>query len=361
MIQVPTMLNSSLFLHCPTESCWGQKLLSCWGQSAGVGVSLWHLTLTPVLRKAGANGAEFIVLPEGFVPAHPVWFHLHPATGHLSVKLSTELFKNSVEVPGPEVTALGEAARDADAYVVVGVCERLPGTFGTMYNTQLFFGRDGRYLGKHQKLTPTVGERLVHAGGYGDTLVAFDTEFGPVSGLICGENSNPLAVFSLTAQNTRIHAMSWPNFFPTSGSPLGERVAVDARAFAQMSKAWVISACGTVDEAMINLLAENEAQEAYLRDPDISGGSVIVAPDMEVVAGPMGNEEGILYADLDLEIGVRMKLRHDFAGHYNRPDVFCLHVNRSVPRLYTEEETSAPMADEGAEADASIMGKPAEE
>ena len=112
---------------------------------------------------------------------------------------------------------------------------------------------------------------------------------------------------------------------------------------------------------MIKLLAGNEAQEAYLRDPDISGGSVIVAPDMEVVAGPMGNEEGILYADLDLEIGVRMKLRHDFAGHYNRPDVFCLHVNRSVPRLYTEEETSAPMADEGAEADASIVGKPAEE
>ncbi len=309
-----------------------------------------------LIREAGANGARFIVLPEGFIPAHPVWFHLYPATGHLCVKLSTELFKNSVEVPGPEVTALGEAARDADAFVVVGICEKLPGTIGTMYNTQLFFGRDGQYLGKHQKLTPTVGERLVHAGGYGDTLTVFDTEIGHISGLICGENSNPLAVFSLTAQNTQIHAMSWPNFFPTSGSPLGERVAVDARAFAQMSKAWVVSACGTVDEAMISLLAENEQQEKYLRDPNISGGSVIVAPNMKVIAGPMGNEEGILYGDMDLEIGVQMKLRHDFSGHYNRPDVFQLHVNRSVPQLYTEEGTATPIADMDDEAESVKSG-----
>jgi len=289
-----------------------------------------------LIREAGAHGAEVIVLPEGFIPAHPVWFHLHPATGHLSVRLSTELFKNSVEVPGPEVAALGEAARDANAVVVVGVCEKLPGTIGTMFNTQLFFGRDGSLLGKHQKLTPTVGERLVHAGGHGDTLSAFETGLGTVSGLICGENSNPLAVFALTAQNTQIHAMSWPNFFPVSGSPLGERVAVDARAFAQMSKAWVISACGTVDEGMVGMLAENEEQEQFLRDPGISGGSVIVAPDMTVVAGPMGNEEGFLYADMDLEAGVRMKLRHDFSGHYNRPDVFRLSVNRSAPNIYSE-------------------------
>ena len=295
-----------------------------------------------LIREAGANGAQVIVLPEGFIPAHPVWFHLHPATGHRAVSLSTELFKNSVEVPGPEVSALGEAARDAGAVVVVGVCEKLPGTIGTMYNTQLFFGRDGRYLGKHQKLTPTVGERLVHAGGFGDTLSTFDTEFGRVSGLICGENSNPLAIFALTAQNTQIHAMSWPNFFPTSGSPLGQRVAADAQSFAQMSKAWVISACGTVDEAMIGMLADNPEHEKYLRDPNIAGGSVIVSPDMKAVAGPMGNEEGILYADMDLETGVRMKLRHDFSGHYNRPDVFRLHVNRSVPRLYAEESTATP-------------------
>ena len=101
---------------------------------------------------------------------------------------------------------------------------------------------------------PTVGERLVHMGGFGDTFGAFQTEFGPMSALICGENSNPLAVFALTAEGTRIHVMSWPNHFPISGDPLRNRVAIDSQAFAQMSKAFVISACGTVDERMIEML-----------------------------------------------------------------------------------------------------------
>ena len=102
---------------------------------------------------------------------------------------------------------------------------------------------------------PTVGERLVHMGGFGDTFGAFQTEFGPMSALICGENSNPLAVFALTAEGTRIHVMSWPNHFPVSGDPLRNRVAIDAQSFAQMSKAFVIAACGTVDERMIEMLA----------------------------------------------------------------------------------------------------------
>ena len=101
---------------------------------------------------------------------------------------------------------------------------------------------------------PTVGERLVHMGGYGDTFGAFPSEFGPMSGLICGENSNPLAVFALIAEGTRVHVMSWPNHFPTSGDPLRNRVAIDSQAFAQMSKAFVISACGTVDDHMIEML-----------------------------------------------------------------------------------------------------------
>ncbi|MFQ5660338.1 MAG: carbon-nitrogen hydrolase family protein [Gammaproteobacteria bacterium] len=289
-----------------------------------------------LIKEAGAQGARLIVLPEGFIPAHPVWFHLHPATSELSVQLSTELFKNAVEVPGDTVAELCRAASEANAYVVIGICEKMANTLGTMYNTQLFISPEGTCLGKHQKLVPTVGERLVHTGGYGDTLHAFDTEFGPISGLICGENSNPLAVFAVTAEHTRVHAMSWPNFFPTSGRPLGERVVNDARSFAQMSKAFVVAACGTVDERMIEMLATNAEMETFLRNPDISGGSTIVAPDMEVIAGPMGHEEGILYAELDLEHCIRMKLRHDFAGHYNRPDIFQLSINRRAPELLVD-------------------------
>src|SRR4029077_4528032 len=156
----------------------------------------------------------------------------------------------------------------------------------------------GALIGKHQKLVPTVGERLVHMGGFGDTFGAFQTEFGPMSALICGENSNPLAVFALTAEGTRIHVMSWPNHFPTSGDPLRNRVRVDSQALAQMRKAFVIPACGTVDEPMIEMLEPDPAAEKFLRSPDCSGGSVFVAPNSRLIAGPMGTAEGILYADL---------------------------------------------------------------
>jgi len=287
-----------------------------------------------LIREAGANGADIIAFPEGFIPAHPIWFHFHPGTGRIGTQLSVELFKNAVEIPGPEIAALQQAAADADAYVVVGVCEKLPNTTGTLYNSQVFLGPDGSLLGKRQKIMPTVGERLVHTGGDGDSLAAFNTRFGPASALICGENSNPLAVFAMTAQYSRVHVMSWPNHFPSFGTPMRDRVAVDSQAFAQMSKAFVVSACGTVDDDMIAALELSEEDEALIRNPDFCGGSVIVAPDSRVIAGPLGNEEAILYADLDLDIGIKMKLRHDFAGHYNRPDIFQVRVNASTPQMF---------------------------
>ena len=302
-----------------------------------------------LIREAGGQGARVIGFPEGFIPAHPVWYHHHAASGAIANKLAVELFKNSVEIPGRETAALCAAARDANAYVVIGVCEKIPDTIGTMFNTQLYIGPDGTLIRKHQKIMPTVGERLVHMGGYGDTFGAFGSEFGPMSGLIFGENSNPLAVFALIAEGTRSHVMSWPHHFPTSGDPLRNRVAVDSQAFAQMSKAFVISACGTVDERMIEMLEAGPAGEKFLRDPNCCGGSMIVDPLSRIVAGPMGAEEGILYAECNLDLGIQMKLRHDFAGHYNRPDIFQMHINRAAPQLYRVHNDPAALADARAE------------
>jgi aliphatic nitrilase len=143
--------------------------------------------------------------------------------------------------------------------------------------------------------------------------------------------------------------MSWPNHFPTSGDPMRHRVSIDSQAFAQMSKAFVVSACGTVDEDVIRELQPSPEGERFLRDTDCCGGSVIVAPNSKIIAGPMGAEEGILYADCNLDLGISMKLRHDFAGHYNRPDIFQLQVNRGTPHIYTvvgvEEQHKLPHAD----------------
>lgn len=318
-----------------------------------------------LIREAGNHGAQVIAFPEGFIPAHPIWYHHHAATGALANRLAVELFKNAVEIPGPEIDALCAAARDADAYVVIGVCEKMPRTLGTMFNSQVFVGPDGTYLGKHQKIMPTVGERLVHTGGFGDTLHAFPTSFGPMSGLICGENSNPLAVFAMTAEGSRIHVMSWPNHFPTSGDPMRNRVSVDSQAFAQMSKAFVVSACGTVDDDVIRKLEPSPEAERFLRSADCCGGSVIVAPNSRIIAGPLGAEESILYADCNLEVGINMKLRHDFAGHYNRPDIFQLQVNRGTPHLYTvvgveerPELAAPPSALPGSEFRAALASPP---
>src|SRR5258708_38685259 len=160
-----------------------------------------------LIREAGAKGARVIGFPEGLIPAHPVWYHHHAATGAVANKLAVELFKNAVEIPGPETDALCAAARDANAYVVVGVCEKLPNTTGTMFNTQIYFGPDGAIIRKHQKIMPTVGERLVHMGRHGDTMRAFPSEFGPISGLICGDNRHPPAVVPLIRGGPRVHLL----------------------------------------------------------------------------------------------------------------------------------------------------------
>jgi nitrilase len=287
-----------------------------------------------LIREAGAAGAKVIGFPEGFIPAHPLWYHFHPSTTKQSLRLATELFKNAVEIPSPATDALCEAARQAGAYVVMGVCEKRPGTYGTLYNTQLFIGPDGRILGKHQKLMPTVGERLVHTGGHGDTLRAFDTPYGKLSALICGENSNPLAIFALIAQETAIHVASWPGLPGRTSLPRSERGVITGRSFAFMSKAFVINACGTVSDEMREVLAYTAEDREFLADPELSGGSTIIGPDTKVLAGPMGPEEGILYADADLEDCVLAKVKHDFAGHYNRPDVFTLVLNDRAPEIF---------------------------
>jgi aliphatic nitrilase len=290
------------------------------------------------IEEAGQRSLDLVAFPEGFIPAHPVWYHFHPATGQESLRMATELFKNSVEVPGPILDALCAAARRAHVNVVIGVCEKRPATTGTMYNSQLFISREGRFLGKHQKLMPTVGERLVHAGGHGDTLRAFQTDIGRVSGLICGENSNPLAIFALAAQGTQIHVASWPNHFSRNEHCMVDAITFAARSLSYKCSCFVLNACATISDEMRERLPYTEEDRAFLSDAENGGGSSIIGADSMILAGPMsGAEEGLLVADLDLEDCVRAKLVHDYSGHYNRPDVFTLTVNTSVP-VYVETD-----------------------
>ncbi|MFQ5912050.1 MAG: carbon-nitrogen hydrolase family protein [Nitrospinota bacterium] len=298
-----------------------------------------------LIEEAGSHGARLVGFPEGFIPAHPVWYHFRPATEKESYRLARELFKNSVEIPSPATDALCAAAQRANCCAVMGVCEKRPATMGTLYNSQLFIDRHGRILGKHQKLMPTLGERLVHTGGFGDTLRSFDTEFGKVSGLICGENSNPLAIFALAAQGTCIHVASWPNHFAPTSTCMPDVVLLASRSLAYKAGCFVLNCCSTISEEMKQLLPYQETDRAFLEEAGNGGGTCIIDPNSRVIAGPLGGEEGIVYADIDLEDVVQAKMVHDYAGHYNRPDIFTLTVTSTVPQLFQRAEASPAPAE----------------
>jgi nitrilase len=300
-----------------------------------------------LIEEAGRAGADLVGFPENFIPGHPNWYYYHPATTPHSMQLATKLFKQSVEVPGPVVEVLCRAAADVGITVVIGLTERVPGSTGTLYNTQLLIDSAGRVAGKHQKLLPTLGERLVHGCGGRDTQVPFETELGPVSALACGENSNPLAVAAIAAAHPLVHVASWPNHFVPGGAGMPAASMLASRNVAYMSKAFVICSTGINDDAMIADCAATEADEQFLRDPSVTGGTCIIDPQAQVIAGPMpGDQEGILYADVDTDACIRARMLHDVAGHYNRSDVYRLTVdNRPAPlveRLRAPEPPARP-------------------
>lgn len=295
-----------------------------------------------LIREAGAAGADLIGFPEGFIPGHPSWFTVRPTTGKTSLALSRRLFQNSVVIPSDATDRLRAACRDAGLTAVIGVCEKRDGTTGTMFNTQLCIGPDGRILGKHQKLVPTVGERLVHAGGAGDTQRVYAAPFGKVSGLICGENSNPLAIYNLMSMYPVVHVASWPSFFsPAVNMP--DCILAASRGLAYSMGCFVINSTGVLNDETIAAYEPAAEERAFLERIKNRGYASIVGPDSQMVASaPTGEGECIVYGEVDLNDVLIPKLIHDFAGHYNRFDIFSLRVN---PAARTTSE--APVADSG--------------
>lgn len=287
-----------------------------------------------IILAAGSNGADVVGFPEGFVPAHPLWFHFHPATSPHAMGLSQELFANAVVVPSPATDRLAHAARTAGTWVIIGICEKTPTSMGTMYNSLLVIGRDGSIAGVRRKIVPTVGERIVHTAGSGDSVRVFHTEFGAISGLMCGENSNPLLTFSMQALGAGVHVASWPSFF----NPAVDMQAiadVAGRAIAYQNSAYVINSIGAVGEEMLERLPMSDVDREHIRTSADRGGSAIYAPGGRLAAGPLGGGEEILYADADLASIVPRKIVHDYAGDYNRFDIFDLtvHVDPGAPAI----------------------------
>jgi nitrilase len=290
------------------------------------------------MATAAARGARLVVFPEAFVPTYPLWVWFVPG-GQTAVlrELYAELLRESVTVPSDATDELGAAARDAGVHLAIGVNERNAEASGTtLYNTLLYFDASGRLLGKHRKLVPTVGERLVHGFGDGHTLSVHQTELGKLGGLICWENYMPLARYALYAWGVEVYAApTWDR---------GEPWLSTLRHIAKEGRVYVIGACSAVRLADVpDRYAFKAAYLDGIGEWINPGDSAIVDPDGKLLAGPAHREETILYAEVSrarLE-GPRYQL--DVAGHYARPDVFQLRVD-TTPRPLVER-ASLPPAD----------------
>jgi nitrilase len=283
-----------------------------------------------LIAEAAKGGADLAVFPEAFIPGYPVWVWFAPA-GHTHPlrELYSELHRNSVAVPGPVTKKLGEAAAAAGITVAMGINERnSEASDSSLYNTLLYLGPDGQVIGKHRKLVPTAGERLVWAQGDGSDLEVYDLPFGRLGGLICWENYMPLARYALSSWGEQIHvAPTWDR---------GEPWLSTMRHAAKESRCFVVGTCQVFHRD--DIPDRFEFKQTYL-PPDVEwinpGLSVIVDPDGKIVAGPLEKESSILYADVqpDQLVGPRWQL--DVAGHYGRPDVFELKVHRR-PRPFIQ-------------------------
>jgi nitrilase len=276
--------------------------------------------LAALTAEAAGAGAQLVVFPEAFVPAYPssIWAK---ALAGWAEPGATEAFallaRESVAVPGPAEARIGAAARENKVWIVTGVNEVDPERPSTIYNTLLYHAPDGTLAATHRKLVPTNHERLIWGQGDGGGLRAIATPLGRIGGLICWENYMPLARFALYESGVEIYIASTADDGDAWQATL-VHIARESRAFVVAPSHFQRDSAYPVDFPLRRLV---ESAGTIGR-----GGSAILAPGGTYLAGPLYDEEGILYADLDPAVLWQERQRFDPAGHYHRPDVLALSV-----------------------------------
>jgi len=272
--------------------------------------------------EAGNEGASLVVFPEAFVSGYPDWvWVLPPAQKALINELYKELLENAITIPDQSTERICKAAREAGVHLTIGVNEKnSEASNSSIYNTLLYIGPDGNILGKHRKLIPTGGERLMWSQGGGDTLVSFDTSIGRLGGLLCWENFMPLARNVMYRAGVQVYVA------PTWDSSEAWQTAMQY--IAREGGMFVISCAPCVK--MSDIPDHYEFKKLYPegREWINKGNSCIVDPSGKFLAGPLKEEQSILYAKIDLSLISEQKWLFDVAGHYARPDVFKFEVNQ---------------------------------
>jgi nitrilase len=272
---------------------------------------------------AARAGASLVVFPEAFVSAYPKGLDFGARVGMRSAEgrdVFRRYFDSAIDVPGPATDALARTARACGVYLVLGVIER---EIGTLYCTVLFFAPDGALLGKHRKVMPTAMERLIWGCGDGSTLPVFETPLGKLGAVICWENYMPLLRMTMYSKGIELYCAPTADDRDTWLSSM-QHIALEGRCF-------VLTACQHLRRA------DCPADYATVHGDDPStvimrGGSAIVGPLGQVLAGPLFNENGVLTAEIDLGELPRSKYDFDVVGHYARPDIFRLHVNEKAAK-----------------------------
>lgn len=304
-----------------------------------------------LIREAAAAGAEIVAFSETFIPAFPVWAALWaPIDNH---DLFVRMADQSVLVDGPEIKAIRDEARALGVVVSIGISEKSPASVGAIWNSNLLIGEDGEILNHHRKLVPTFYEKLIWSGGDGAGLRVVDTRLGKIGQLICGENTNPLARYSLMAQGEQLHISSWPPVWPTrrpaGGGNYHIAAATRIRASAHCFEAKVFGlvTAGVLDKAARDMLVARDASAAAVLDATPRAETFFLDPTGEQIGEALRDEEGILYAEIDLNRCVEPKQFHDVVGYYNRFDIFDLSVNRRRlnPVSFTGSAASQPDAE----------------
>jgi predicted amidohydrolase len=267
-----------------------------------------------LIRRAGAKGARIAAFSETWLPGYPFF-----AWGSPTEEMAAEYIANAVEIPSHATEQICEAARAANIDVVIGIAERDNRTQGTVYCTLLFISNEGEILGRHRKLKPTYRERTVWGEGDGSSLTVYERPYARISGLNCWEHNMALPGYALMALGTQIHIAAWPGGDDTRHEFL-------SRAFASQAAAYVIDVGATLSP---DLVPEKYRELAY----EQLGESCIIDPTGEIIAGPAQGET-ILIADGSMKEIHQAKAYCDVAGHYSRPDVFQLFVNKE-PRQQT--------------------------
>lgn len=291
-----------------------------------------------IIAEAASNGAQLVAFPEVFVAGYPYWnWIMTPVQGS---RWYEQLYKNSITVPGPETQRLCEAARENNCHIVIGVNERGQ-SLGELYNTNLIIDSKGNLIGKHRKLVPTWAEKLTWTGGDGSSLKVYDTEIGPIGTLACGENTNTLARFALLSQGELIHIA---NYISLPVAPpdynMAEAIKIRAAAHSFEGKLFTIVSCSTITQEIIEAMKADVPNAEELLTRKNSAFSGIIGPNGAVVGEPLIDEEGIVYADIDLNLCIQPKQMHDILGHYNRFDIFELKVNTAPQKNITFHEGS---------------------